>query len=602
MIRPQRTSVNPFPFIASAKASSAQTLSRDLLAGATVAVFAVPQLMAYAIVAGAPPVNGLYAAMVMSIVAAVWGSSNFLNTGPTNSIALMTAVAVAGAAGMADQPAVFFHLTLLVGALCVIASVLRLGTLIHFVPESALLGFTIGASILIAFGQLHYFLGIAGSKHAEFVPKMADIISRARGASIWAVGIGAMTLAIMFSLQRFAKRIPTALVAIVCATVAARLLAPYATVSLVRDLRPVPTGLPLFAWHAIDVHLLRALLPAALTITAVGLIEAISIAQTLGLRHRQQLQFNQEIFGQGFAHVVTSFFQGIPGSGSFTRSALIEQAGAQTRFANVFFGLCTALALMLIPRWLNIIPISALAGLLLFIGYRLIDLRRIREVWDTSKTDFAVMAVTAAITVLVGLQEGVVSGALLAVVVFLNRARRLHLYELIPLPSGRFAEVPYVPGTTHARSDVLAITLHGDLLYALSHELREQFAEIAELQQPRHVILRTRRALFIDFACWNAIFDFAQALRGAGGQLYLCGVKADAHRLIKDAGMSTLLPPETIILQRHSLYESTNAAIAEVARRLSLMDKLSAEWRACISALSPGSPSRTDAFCPGEGI
>jgi len=177
---------------------------------------------------------------------------------------------------------VLFHLALLVGAICLVLSLLRMGAVVHFVPESALLGFTVGAAVLIAFGQLHHLLGVPGSKRPEFVLKVAEVLGRAGSANWCALGIGALTLAIMVAFQKYARRLPLALLAIVAATLAARALRPWWPVALVRDIAPVPGGLPLLHWQMLRWDLMKQLMPAAAMIAVVGLIEAISIAQTLG--------------------------------------------------------------------------------------------------------------------------------------------------------------------------------------------------------------------------------------------------------------------------------------------------------------------------------
>ncbi|MDF2439838.1 MAG: sulfate permease, SulP family [Abditibacteriota bacterium] len=585
MISPPDDRVVPLPFVAEARAYSASRLRFDVQAGLTVAIFAVPQAMAFAVLAGLPPVHGLYSAIVMSIVAALWGSSPFINTGPTNSAALLMASALAPFLQQGNLPALVFQFTLLVGLIRIAMGLLRLGWLVRFVPESAFVGFMTGANLLIALGQLHHLLGVDAARQSTFIARTWDVLSRSGEANLLALAIGLGTFAFMQLLDRFSRRFPVALGAIVLATVAAQASGAYAgaaTVRTVRDIAPVPTGLPHLQFFLSDFSLMGDLLPGALAVATIGLIEAVFIGQALALKHRQSLNFNQEFFGQGLSQIAGALFQGFPGSGSFSRSALIEHTGGQTRFANVFFGIFTAVSLLFFARWLEIIPVAALAGLLLFIGVKLFDLRAMRRVWDTDRSDAAVMSVTFLVTVFVRIEYGFFAGVVLAMAFFLNRARDLQLYELVPKIGARnsrdFDEHSYSLGSHHERSDIVALSLHGDLFFGLASDLRQQLGEIARLQQPKFLIIRTRRAHSIDYSCWNAIFEFAKSFQAQGGTLFLSGVRPDLACIITQAGMQDVLPPQQLIPYTEVPWQAFHATVARVAQLLPQDATLSEEW------------------------
>lgn len=588
MISPPDDRVAALPFVAEARAYSSAKLRCDVQAGLTVAIFAVPQAMAFAVLAGLPPVQGLYAAIVMSIVAALWGSSPFINTGPTNSASLLMASALAPflARDASSLPALVFQFTLLVGLVRISMGLLRLGWLVRFVPESAFVGFMTGANLLIALGQLHHLLGVDASRSSTFAARTWDVLSRAQSANVLALAIGLGTFGFMIALDRFSKRLPIALGAIVLATLAAQLastsLSGQSAVRTVRDIAPVPTGLPRLQLFLGDLSLADDLLPGAAAVALIGLIEAVFIGQALALKHRQGLNFNQEFFGQGLSQVVGAFFGGFPGSGSFSRSALIEHTGGQTRFANVFFGVFTALSLLFFARWLEAIPVSALAGLLLFIGVKLFDARALRRVWDTDRSDALVMGVTFAVTVFVRIEYGFFVGVVLAMAFFLNRARHLQLYELVPQMGAQssrgFEERAYTPGSAHEKSDVVALSLHGDLFFGLASDLRQQLGEVVRLQEPKFLIIRTRRAHSIDYSCWNAIFEFAASFQAQGGKLYLSGVRPDLARIIEQAGMRHVLPPSQLIPHCEAPWQAFHDAVALVAQRLPRESSLSEEW------------------------
>lgn len=584
-----RVNLNPLPRLrASISMGSWQV---DILAGATVAVFAIPQAMAYAVLAGLPPVHGLYAAIVMSILAALWGSSPFINTGPTNTAALLTAAALAPAiaSGLVTPLAGVFAIGLLAGIIRVLMGLFRMGWLIKFVPDPAFLGFITAAEFLIAFGQLHELLGVSAPKATLAPLRILEVLSHLPQTDLRALAIGASVCALLLFSKRFPKRIPMSLVSLVLASLAAMLLErlfPSARpIMIVRDIAVVPSKILDPQLHFPPLKVWWAILPGAAAVAVIGLIEAVSIGQNLAHKYKSELNFNQEFFGQGIAQIGSTLFGGIPGSGSFSRSALLETTGARTPLANIFFGVFTALALLLFPRAIEMVPLSALAGLLFYTGIRMFNPAAIMQVWRTSRADFAVFAITFLITFGGKIEWGFFVGIIVSMAIFLSRARELQLYELVPRKAStfdekpRFDELPYSPNITHEPSDVVALALHGDLFFGLAHELRKKLAEISRTQQPKFIIVRTRRAHSVDYSCWKAIFDFARMFQNEGGTLILTGVRAELRNVIEEAGMETIFPPENIVAPQNSAWSAFELGLERVGERLEERARLSNDWQ-----------------------
>lgn len=596
MINPPRdlVSLNPLPRLSAAM--MAGNWRGDAIAGLTVAIFVVPQGMAYAALAGLPPVTGLYAAIAMSIVAAIWGSSTFVNTGPTTTAALLTAAALAPvlATGLVAPAAALFALGFLAGIFRAAMGLLRLGWLIKFVPEPAFVGFLAAVQLLIAFGPLDQLLGVKSS-HANFAPlKILDVLSRAHHADWRALTLGLSVCLIMVISTRFSKKIPFALFAIAFSSLAAPLLEssfPNAkSIAIVRDISLIPSGLPAPHFYFPSLETWWALAPGALAIAAIGLIEAISVGRNLALKYNTELNFNQEFLGQGLAQTANSFFGGVPGSASFTRTALLESCGAKTPLGNIFVGVFTALMLLAFPRLLERVPLASLAGLLFYTGLKIFDYPAILRVWRTSRSDFIVLALTFLVTLSGKVEWGFFVGIIAAMAIFLSRARDLQLFELVPQAANsgagstpgigtRFQEIAYSPDSAHEPSDVVALALHGDLFFGLAHELRAQLAEIARVQQPKFIVVRTRRAHSIDYSCWKALFDFAELFQENGGTLILTGVREDLRVVIADAGMKEILPPENIIAPSNSAWAAFEGGLARVASQLKSNAKISEPWQ-----------------------
>jgi sulfate permease, SulP family len=433
---------------------------------------------------------------------------------------------------------------------------------------------------MIALGRLHHLFGIPRGEATWFPLEVADKFSRIGDANPHALAIGLITLLVVFGLNRHAKKYPVALLAIALGMLYADFF-PGATVMRVGDIQAVPSGLPAFVspffpgWPSV----LRELFAPAMAVAVVGLIEAVSIGQTLAVKHRLHLNFNQEFFGQGLGVAVSAFFQGMPGSGSFSRSALIEQCGGKTRFANVWFGLVTAMVLLFLPGLLERIPTASLAALLLYIGVRLIDPVRVKRLFRTSRMDVLVMVSTLLITVLVRIEYGIFTGMILGALLILHRMRELHIHEVLPCPDGSFEEVPYTPGSRHEPSAIVGLSVHGNLFYSVAHELLEQLNEIATHQDPLIVVLRTRRAFSIDFSCWNAIFDFAAGLQKRGGKLYLAGIDIHTKKTIHDARAHKWLSDEQLFTGTDTLMESFSNAMRAAAERIPDPKSISGAWR-----------------------
>lgn len=579
------------PFLADVRGYTSGAFRADLLAGLAVAVFAIPQAMAYAMLAGVAPVYGLYAAVVMSIVAALWGSSPYVNTGPTNSAALLTAAALLPLAPLDNPMPVVATLCLLVGAIRLVMGLARLGRLLDFVPESAFLGFTVGAGLLIAMGQLHHFLGVLPPESAWFPARMAETAARAGETDPAALLIGLGTLVIMLGLNHRFRVFPVALVAIGLAALAAWLLHDRHPVRIVADIAAIPRGLPVFAPPLLDADLVRALLPAAFAISVIGLIEAASIGQTLALRNNQRLDVNQEFVGQGLSHLAGAFLSAIPGSGSFSRSLLIETSGGKTRLANVFFGVATLGAMLAVPHLLEWIPVSALSGLLIYIGIRLVDVPRLRRVLATSVSDSIIMVLTFGVTVFYRIEYGIFVGVAGAALVHLHRARELQLVEYQPDDSGRVTEKPCRRPEDTVPGDVVALGVSGDLFYGISSALRDQLDQVIEERHPRHLILRMRRAYSIDYSCWSVLFDLAAHLEQLGGRLYLCGIRPDFEPIVRQAGLGNPLTPERLYPATASPFEAFDRCLDAVLADPQLEGPTAARWRRYRAGHHPSPPA-----------
>lgn len=385
----------------------------DLLAGLTGAVVVLPQGMAFATLAGLPPQYGLYAAMLPCIVAALFGSSRLMVTGPANAISLTTMALIAPLAAVGSPEYVRLVLTLsfLVGAMQVLLGLARAGSLVDKVPHSVIVGFTTGAAILIVNSQLGNLLGVTLPRGTTVWSNVGNAIAAA-GQALWPALLAAgVTVAAAVAWKPLNRVVPAMLVAVVAGTVVAALcewLLPDSP-RLAR-VAALPGALPALSMPDLSVDTIRSLFGATLVMTLLALTEAVAIAKAVALRHGDTLDGNREFIGQGLGNLVGSFFSSMPTSGSFNRSGVNVEAGARTPLAAVSASLLLVVILLFVGEWAQWLPLAVIAGLLLVVAWGLIDRREIVRIWREHPVERLPLAVTLICTVTLSLEWAILLG------------------------------------------------------------------------------------------------------------------------------------------------------------------------------------------------
>jgi SulP family sulfate permease len=582
------------PF-ADARSYRGEHARRDALAGLTVAVLAVPQALAYAVVAGVPPAVGLATLIVQGALGPLFASQPFLASGPTNTQALLVAAVASRALQTssllppgADPAAVYLQLvvalTLFKGLLQMALAAGGLAALVRYVSASVILGFTAGAGILIAAVQLGPFLGIALA-HATPGPGLLGIL-RALGPHLDAIrwpslAVGAASLVVVISTRRLSRFAPGPLLAVVLGAVAVTAFGWDA-----RDLplvEPLPKALPPPQLPAVSLAQLEILLGGAFALAALGLMEAWSIGKTLAARTGQRLSAGQELFAQGFTNAASSFFGCIPGSGSFSRSALNVQAGAVTRYAGVWSALFATAMLLLFAPLASAIPRASLAAVLFVIAWELVDWRGLVRTLRVSRSDATVCLVTLVATLALPLAWAVFVGVLLNIGLYLRRASRLEVAEMVSPTSGNadhFEERPLrdlsEKGESRADSAVVFLQLQGDLFFGQADELADRLAAL-RARGARVVVIRLKRTLSIDSTVLGVLEQFALALDRSGGHLILCGVRPEIARTLRTFGIVDRIGEDCLFEATPGVFESAQRALAR-ARELAQRDVDPGDW------------------------
>ncbi len=529
-----------FPILTWARSYNRGVLTSDLMAAVIVTIMLIPQSLAYAMLAGLPPVVGLYASILPLFAYAVFGTSRTLAVGPVAVVSLMTASAVGAIAapGTAEYWEAAVTLAALSGVMLAVLGLLRLGFLANLLSHPVISGFISASGILIATSQLKHILGVkaGGETWPEMLSGLAGAIGSTNLATL-AIGVPAMLFLFWVrkglkpALQRFgmparaadmtAKAGPVAAVAVTILAVIGFGLEAHG----VSTVGAIPQGLPPFTLPSTEFALIQALWVPALLISVIGFVESVSVAQTLAAKRRQRIAPDQELIGLGASNIASALSGGYPVTGGFARSVVNFDAGAQTPAAGAFTAVGIALASLFLTPLLFHLPNATLAATIIVAVLSLVDFKTPRLLWAYSKADFAAHAATIVITLLAGVELGVIAGVAVGLLLYLWRASRPHA-----------AIVGRVPGTEHFRNverhkvltlpHLLSIRIDESLTYLNARWLEEYVLEqVADRPPLRHVVLMCSAVNAIDASGLESLEAINHRLADGGVKLHLSEVK-----------------------------------------------------------------------------
>ncbi len=513
----------------------------DLIAGITVALVLIPQSMAYARLAGLPAYYGLYAALLPPAVAALFGSSRQLATGPVAMASLISATAVQqmAAGDAARMVGLSIELALLVGIMRLVLGVCRLGMLVNFLARPVIIGFTNAGVLIIATSQLEKLLGITnGATGRVHVETLWHVVREVPVQAHWpTLCMAALAILVQVLVRRLWPRGPAVLFAVIMTALVARIT--HFSGDLVGA---IPRGLPAVQWPPLSTNILAALLPAALIITLIGMMEAMAIAKTIATQTRQRIDVNQELIGQGLANLAGSFTHSFVVSGSFSRSALNFAAGARTGMAAVVTSLAVAAMLLWGTPLLFHVPQATLAAIIVVAVLPLFSLQVVREAWRAQWQDGLIAGVTFIVTLVTApqLQIGILTGVGLALVLFLYRTMYPHVALLARHPDGtlRDLRVHHLQACRH----IAVVRFDGQLYFGNCSFFEDKVLEaIAGNAEMRTVILDAAGINRIDASGEFTLRAVAQHLREAGIAFLIARGKHAFLHTLERAGFTALL-------------------------------------------------------------
>ena len=556
-----------FPFFSWMRSYPRANLRDDVTAGLTTAVMLIPQAMAYAMLAGLPPIVGLYASTLPLVLYALMGSSRELAVGPVAMVSLLVATALAplAEAGSEQYVGLAIVLALLVGAIQLAMGLLRAGFLVNFLGHPVVSGFTSAAALIIGFSQLKHLLGvdIPRSHHVhEIVAAALQRLGEVQPATL-ALGLGSVVALVL--LERWAPRWPRALIVVSVATVAvwAFGLERYG----VATVGEVPAGLPGLAVPSLDLGMLGALLPTAVIISLVGFMESISVAKAFARKQRYEIDANQELVGLGLANLAASVFRGYPVTGGFSRTAVNAQAGARSGVAGLVTAAVVVLALLFLTDLFFHLPAAALAAVIITAVFGLIDVAEVRHLWKVDRADLALLGLTFFGTLGLGIEAGIGIGVGASMLWFVVRTTRPHTAVLGRLPEttayrnvDRYPEARRVPG-------VLALRVDASFYYGNVEFLKETLRRhLAEDPSTRSVVIDASSINRLDSSADAALREIVDDLRERSIDLYLAGVKGPVRDTIRRSGLAEKLGAAAGCLSVHDAVTRARSVATDAAQ------------------------------------
>jgi SulP family sulfate permease len=546
---------------------TADALQKDAMAGLTVGVMLIPQGMAYAVIAGIPPIYGLYAGLVPLLVYPLFGSSRHIAFGPT-AIDMLIVGAGVGAlaqAGTEQYVALAILLTAMVGVLQMAMGVMQLGFVANLLSRPVIAGLTAAAALIISTSQFGNLLGVELGRSQYVHVLLWEATQHVGETHLLTLGVGLVCILVLVGLPRWAPLVPEALVVVVLATLGS--WAFQLNEHGVEVIGAIPTGLPSPEVWSTSLSDLDTLLPAAVTLALVQFMKNVSLGRVFASRHGYTIDANRELVGMGASNFFGSLFQSIPTSGSFSRSAVNDQSGARSPLANVFAAGVIGLTLLFLTPLFYYLPVPALAAIIIVAGIGLIDVKEIRSLFRARRRDGTIALFTAGAILFIGLQEGILLGIGASVVAVLFRISRPNVAELGHVPGTRlFRDLERFEQSVRLK-DIMVLRVDASFSFANAEYFKDFILEKSEREgrTVEVVVVDGSSINDLDTTAIGALFSVVEALEEMGIELHLTGLIGPVREVVRRSGLHALLGEDRFHLDPHE-------AVVEVLERWDAQD------------------------------
>ena len=553
-------------------------LTGDLSAGFTVGIMLIPQSMAYAMIAGLPPVYGLYAALMPQLIYALMGTSPQLNVGPVAMDSLLVAAGLGALSisGIDTYIAMAIVLALFVGCIQVVLGVLKMGFLVNFLSTPVISGFTSAAALIIGCSQLSHLLGIEVGRSSKIQHILAAVVNELNQLNIYALSVGVIAIILILIFRKISKRIPAALVVVVLGILAVIIFKLDAKgVEIVAE---IPKGLPTFMLPELDLLMLKDLFPIALTLALIAFMEAMSVAKVIERKHKSPLRPNQELIALGTANIVGAFFKSYPTTGSFTRSAIIDLSGAKTGLANLISAVIVVLTLLFLTPLFYYLPSAVLAAIILVAVFGLVEVKYPIQLFKTRKDEFVLLNVTFLLTLFVGITEGILFGTLLALLLMVYRTSKPHIAVLGRIKgTSYFRNINRFKEDIEPTGDVLILRFDAQLYFGNKDYFKSELLTAMAQQQtpPATIIIKSDSINYMDSSAVFMLENLIAELQQQGIALLFSELIGPTRDIIKKSKLIGLIGRENFFVNTNEAYEFATKKIPKT----NLQEKISLQTK-----------------------
>jgi SulP family sulfate permease len=540
------------------------TWKDDLIAGITGTIIVIPQAVAFAMIAGLPPIYGFYTAMITPIIAALFGSSYHLISGPTTAISIVVYSTLIKFVNPETDLEGFISLalvlTFLAGLFQFAMGLMRMGKLVNFVSHSVIIGFTAGAGILIAVKQLRHVFGIKVPQGSA-IPEILSYIIGHISETNWYVFIVAIgTLIIALTIKLLIKPLARyyMLIAMLLGSVIAILLG--GSANGIETVGHIPSNLPPFRIPELTYTNIRALSSGAMILALLGLIEAVAIGKSIALHTHQKIDGDQEFIGQGLSNFVASFFSSYAGSGSFTRSGVNYQAGAKTPMSSIFASIFLMAVLLLFANYASYLPKAAMGGIILLVGYNLIDFHHIKQVYISSGRELIILSITLLGTLFFDLEFALLAGIIASFYFYMERTSKPNIAVLGLNAENRLVNMIRDENAKEC-SNIKIIRIDGSLYFGSIEKISDYLDHLYKENKIQHVLISAESINFIDLAAAEWLSNEIINWQKNRGGIYISGLKIVSQDVLRKGGFINRIG-------ENIFFKDNKSAIAAIHKKL----------------------------------
>lgn len=548
-----------FPIFSWLNSYKKSYISGDISAGITVGIMLIPQGMAYAMIAGLPPVFGLYAALIPQVIYAIMGTSRQLAVGPVAMDSLLVASGLGALAlsGIQEYIAMAIFLSLLMGSIQLLLGLFRMGFLVNFLSKPVISGFTSAAAIIIGFSQLKHVLGITIDGSSQIHILFKNIIQSLHQINWYTIAIGITTIAIINVIKRVNKQIPAALIVVIFGI----LLIYFTKLNNlgVKIVGAVPEGLPSFVVPSVDYSRITELIPIALTLALIAFMEAISVAKAVEEKHDDyEVDANQELIALGTSNIIGSLFQSYPTTGGFSRTAVNEQAGAKTGVSPIISAVIVGLTLLFLTPLFYYLPNAVLGAIIMVAVFGLIDFKYPLQLKKNRKDEFLLLIVTFLMTLIIGIKEGILLGVLISLLLLVYRTSLPHIAIL-----GRIKGTNYFKNTarfsthTEVEDSILILRFDAQLFFGNKDFFKKELYKNIQKKGPflKTIILNTESINYIDSSAVYLLKQILSDLKSKEIRLLLSGAIGPVRDILCSSGLADIIGKENLFVTTKEAYD-----------------------------------------------